>query len=104
YAPLLGKVGHTQWNPNLIYFTNTKVSPTINYYVQQMFSCNQGDSYLSIDVGAADSQLATSCVRDSRSGDIILKLVNLADQPQSTRVELSGANHLAGTATKTVLT
>ena len=35
---------------------------------------------------------------------LILKLVNLADQPQSARVELSGVSHLAGTATKTVLT
>jgi alpha-N-arabinofuranosidase len=103
YAPLLGKLGHTQWNPDLIYFTNTRVNPTVNYYVQQMFSCNQGDSYLSIDVGAANAQLATSCVRDSRNGDVILKLVNLDDQPQSTRVELSAANHLSGTATKTVL-
>lgn len=46
YAPLLGKTGRTQWDPDLIYFTNTAVTPTINYYVQQLFSRNAGDSYL----------------------------------------------------------
>ena len=28
YAPLLAKEGHTQWNPDLIYFNNTEVKPT----------------------------------------------------------------------------
>jgi len=46
YAPLLGKERHMQWQPNLIYFDNTKVSPSVNYYVQQLFSRNQGDVYL----------------------------------------------------------
>ena len=30
YAPLLAKEGHTQWNPDLIYFNNTEVKPTPN--------------------------------------------------------------------------
>jgi alpha-L-arabinofuranosidase len=46
YAPLFGKVGATQWNPDLIYFTNTEVAPTINYYVQQLFGNNAGNTYL----------------------------------------------------------
>ena len=46
YAPLLGKLGHTQWDPDLIYFTNTAVHPTINYYVQRLFGSNSGDTYL----------------------------------------------------------
>ena len=29
YAPLLAKEGHTQWNPDLIYFNNTEVKPTV---------------------------------------------------------------------------
>ncbi len=45
YAPLLGKENHMQWQPNLIYFDNQKVSPSVNYYVQQLFSENQGDVY-----------------------------------------------------------
>lgn len=50
YAPLLAKRGNTQWNPDLIYFSNTQVGPTINYYVQQLFSVNSGDVLLSATI------------------------------------------------------
>ena len=50
YAPLLGKIGNTQWDPNLIYFSNQKVAPTINYEVQKLFGTNSGDRYLATTV------------------------------------------------------
>ena len=50
YVPLLGRDRHTQWNPNLIYFNNAVVVPTVNYYVQQLFSVNAGDSYYPTEV------------------------------------------------------
>ncbi len=53
YAPMLAKRDHTHWNPNLIYFTNTEVFPTISYYVQQLFSVNNGDRYLPTTVDIA---------------------------------------------------
>lgn len=53
YAPLLARQHHTQWNPNLIYFNNTTVCPTVNYYVQQLFGRNQGDVYLPTEVSAS---------------------------------------------------
>lgn len=46
YAPLLSKQGHTQWRPDLIYFDNVSITPSINYYVQQLFSVNSGNVYL----------------------------------------------------------
>ena len=46
YAPLLSKRGHTQWTPDMIYFDNTTITPSINYYAQQLFSVNSGDAYL----------------------------------------------------------
>ncbi|MDQ3813324.1 MAG: alpha-N-arabinofuranosidase, partial [Armatimonadota bacterium] len=46
YAPLLARVGHTQWNPDLIYFDNSSVFPTVNYHVQQLYGNNAGDTYL----------------------------------------------------------
>jgi alpha-L-arabinofuranosidase len=46
YAPLLSKQRRTQWRPDLIYFDNVSVTPSINYYVQQLFSVNNGDVYL----------------------------------------------------------
>ncbi len=60
YAPLLGKDRHTQWNPNLIYFNNAVVVPTVNYYVQQLFSHNSGDSYISTDVSYSAPEIAQS--------------------------------------------
>ncbi|WP_105968138.1 alpha-L-arabinofuranosidase C-terminal domain-containing protein [Streptomyces geranii] len=56
YAPLLAKVGNTQWVPDLIYFDNTRVHKTLNYHVQQMHSVNSGDTRLPLTVsgGPAD--------------------------------------------------
>ncbi len=102
YAPLLGKIGCTQWKPDLIYFTNTQVHPTISYYVQQMFSLNAGDTWLPASV-SDQKDLAVSVVRDSKSGDLICKLVNYGTSSKSLKVELSGATNLAADATRTVL-
>jgi len=102
YAPLLAKAGHTQWNPDMIYFTNTKVAPTINYYVQQLFACNSGDTWLPATVDE-HSGLATSAVRDSKTGDLILKLVNPGVTPQSVHFNFTGHNSFALTGTKWVL-
>lgn len=74
YAPLLARVGHTQWNPDLIYFTGTDVLLTANYYVQQMFSRNSGDAWYPVTVPAV---LSASCVKDSASRSLIIKLVNV---------------------------
>lgn len=50
YAPLLAKQRRSQWRPDLIYFDNTTVTPSINYYAQKLFSVNHGDAYLPTDV------------------------------------------------------
>ena len=42
YAPLLAKEGHTQWNPDLIYFNNREVHLTVGYYVQQLYGQTAG--------------------------------------------------------------
>ncbi|QDU55114.1 family 43 glycosylhydrolase [Aeoliella mucimassa] len=99
YAPLLGKVGRTQWNPDLIYFDNQSVSPTINYYVQQMFSAGSGDTYL-----ATECEQPMSVVRDHATGDVVIKLVNLESTARKFEFELSGAAGLASSASCTTLT
>ncbi|MCA9238000.1 MAG: hypothetical protein KDA44_21150 [Planctomycetales bacterium] len=99
YAPLLAKRGHTQWNPDLVYFTNTRVAPTINYYVQQLFGANCGDEYLASHTSPADdAALTVSAVRDSASGDVILKIVNNGAEPRPVQIELTGASALADEA------
>ncbi|HEY5508897.1 MAG TPA: alpha-L-arabinofuranosidase C-terminal domain-containing protein [Paludibacter sp.] len=107
YAPLLAKAGHTQWNPDMIYFNNTSIYRTANYYVQQLFSVNHGDTYYSNVVSTAnanDSTLAYSCVKDSQTADVILKLVNVGNASSVMKIDLSGFKGLSSKATCTVLT
>jgi alpha-N-arabinofuranosidase len=99
YAPLLAKLGHTQWNPDLIYFNNTNIFPTVNYYVQQMFGANSGDAVLPVAV--TDKEIAISCVHDSKTKEIILKIVNPGPTPKTLGIEMSGMK--ATNAIKTVL-
>ena len=66
YAPLLGKRGRTQWNPNLIYFSNTEVLRTVNYYVQQLFSLHSGDTYLAATLEERQSATLDSGPTDDR--------------------------------------
>ena len=96
YAPLLAKEGHTQWNPDMIYFNNTEVKPTPNYYVQMMAGQNAGDEYVYAESRftakgreKADAALRVShsVTLDKETGDLIIKLVNAL--PQSTVMPLT---------------
>jgi alpha-L-arabinofuranosidase len=107
YAPLFAKKDFTQWKTDMIFFNNTSVCPTPNYYVQQMFSANNGDLYYGnvVDTDpAADSTLAASCVRDNQTGDIILKLVNAGKIQKDMKVNLGSFKNMNALAVKTVLT
>lgn len=42
YAPLLCNVAFPNWKPDLIYFNQHDVSPSLNYYVQKIFMNFQG--------------------------------------------------------------
>jgi alpha-L-arabinofuranosidase len=105
YAPLLSKLGRSQWTPDLIYFTNTKVAPSINYYVQQLFGMNSGDTYVSTQSQDSDgtNHIVFSAVRETKSGDLILKFVNNAAVAASLTINLAGAKDLNPNASKTVL-
>ena len=103
YAPLLAKQDRTQWRPDLIYFDNTKITLSANYHVQRMFGQNQGDVYLPAKMAATETNLAVSCVRDTKSGDVILKLVNTATKATAVKVDLSGVAKVQPQATRIVL-
>lgn len=105
YAPLFGRIGHTQWNPDMIYFDNTSIQPTVNYYVQKLYGNNSGDEYIYSDMevsevsegskataqqmAAAEKRIAHSVVRDSKTGDLIIKLVNCTNLRVSVDVNLN---------------
>ena len=114
YAPLLAKEGHTSWNPDLIYFNNKEVKPTANYFVQRAYGQNAGDKYVYSDLQASytstDGKLTLqsdrlteyidkSVVIDSRTGDIIIKVVSLLPTETDLSIAL-GEGTLNGYNTK----
>lgn len=109
YAPLLAKDGRTQWNPDLIYFNNREVRPTTGYYVQKLYGQNAGDHYIpsQINLDNQDSRVklrvGSSIVRDSKTGDVIVKLVNLLPVSIETDVRLPGMDGIQSSATRTIL-
>ena len=102
YAPLLAKEGHTNWNPDLIYFNNTEIKPTANYYVQRAFGQNGGDEYVASDItvdysatgnnkpliGDIANRIDKSVVVDSKTGDVIVKIVSMLPKEAVVTVNL----------------
>lgn len=93
YAPLLAKEGHTSWNPDLIYFNNTEVKPTANYFTQRAFGQNAGHEYVYSDLTvnggqAVEQRLDKSVVIDSATGDIIIKIVSMLPKASCMTINL----------------
>ena len=105
YAPLFAHVDAWQWNPDLIYFDGKQVYPSVNYHVQKLFSLNRGDTYHA-DVVTEDGgkpMLYSSCVRDSHTGDIIVKLVNMDGRERKANIDLNPFKRIRTEAALTVL-
>ncbi|MCR4583463.1 MAG: alpha-N-arabinofuranosidase [Prevotella sp.] len=95
YAPMLAKDGHHNWNPDMIYFSNSEVRPTPAYETQRLFSVYGGDRYVKTKLKLDHPQrsrishrVAASLVRDTKTGRRYLKLVNAL--PVSLTVSLDG--------------
>ncbi|MBE6783915.1 MAG: hypothetical protein E7536_07865 [Ruminococcaceae bacterium] len=54
YAPLFGNLTATHWSPDLIWFNNHQVTGSINYYMQKIFSVNQGEYLYSSTLTGAE--------------------------------------------------
>ncbi|MBE6287066.1 MAG: alpha-L-arabinofuranosidase [Mediterranea massiliensis] len=109
YAPLLAKEGYTQWNPDLIYFNNQEVKPTVGYYTQQMYGQHAGTHYLPSEVildnrqDAVKKRVGVSVVKDERTGDYIIRLVNMLPTEVNSKINLEGIDFPATKATKVLL-
>ncbi len=92
YAPMLCKDGHANWNPNMIYFSNTEIRTTPAYDIQRLFSVYSGDRYkaseLKIDNEKLRHRVGSSLVYDTKSGRYMLKLVNAL--PTTCTLQLNG--------------
>lgn len=110
YAPLFAKEGYTQWNPDLIYFNNTEVKPTVGYHVQKLYGQHSGDEYIDGNIQLSDNRdavqkrIAKSIVRDSKTGDVIIKLVNMLPVEINTTLDLTNINISNPVASRIVLT
>ena len=110
YAPLLAKENHTQWNPDLIYFNNTEVKPTVGYYTQQMYGQNEGDTYVASRIktnqnnDGVNKRIGSSIVTDAKTGDAIIKLVNMLPVAVATNVDFPMMDGMNPTAQTTILT
>jgi alpha-N-arabinofuranosidase len=98
YAPLFVNVnpGARQWRPNLIGYDAISVYGSPSYYAIQMFSRNLGDEILA--TAFAGTSVQGCATRDSRSGEIFLKLVNPQTNAVALDVEIRGVRALASTA------
>ncbi len=95
YAPLLAKDNHTQWKPDLIYFSNTEVRPTTDYHTMRLYGENSGSKYLNANLQVnsdnekAKARVGASITEDEANGDVILKLVNLLPVETEMEVDLT---------------
>jgi alpha-N-arabinofuranosidase len=115
YAPLLVNVnpGARQWPTNLIGFDALNSYGSPSYDMQVMFSHNRGDVVLPVEISAAQGvavstgpprPIFASVTHELSTGDIILKVVNSAAEPQQVHFDLHGAGEIAPTAFGQVLT
>ncbi len=108
YAPLFGHVEGWQWTPNLIWFDNLRSYGTPNYYVQKMFSVNRGTTILPVLLGDSkkngQDNLFASASIDERTGEVVLKVVNISPSPREVQINLAGAKQIKKTGKAFVIT
>jgi len=104
YAPLLVNVnpGARQWRPDLIGYDALHCYGSPSYYAIRMFSRNLGDEIL--DASSLETSVQGCATRDSKTGEIFLKLVNSQATAQPLMLELKGVKALDAKATAITLT
>ena len=104
YAPLLVNVnpGARQWRPDLIGYDAVSAYGSPSYYAIQMFSRNLGDEILSTRV--FQTAVQGSATRDSKTGEIFLKLVNPQATAESLKIAIKGVAMVSSKADAIILT
>ena len=87
YAPLLGRSGHQQWQPDLIWFDNDSVYGTPSYYVQKLFSNHTGTSQTEVQ-GSLPDTLKLSSTLSGDKKHLYVKLVNLSGTAETVSLQL----------------
>jgi alpha-N-arabinofuranosidase len=104
YAPMLVRVdpgADRKWRPDLIGFDSLHVFGSPTYYAFKMFSQFHGDTTVRATLsglpGGPVAPLDCSVTRDSGTGTITIKMVNVTDAPLTTTIAIEGAPGLAST-------
>ncbi|MBO7476935.1 MAG: alpha-L-arabinofuranosidase [Salinivirgaceae bacterium] len=99
YAPLFAHVEGWQWTPDLIWFDNLKSYGTTNYYVQKLFSTNRGHKVVSTLIGGENpigqNCIYASTVVDTVTNTLIVKVVNVNEQPCPITLNVTGVDLLS---------
>jgi len=107
YAPLMAHIDAFQWAPDLIWFNNLESYGTANYYVQKLYGNNPGTDLLSISEDGkpltGQHNLYASAVKDSKTNEVIIKLVNSSNNTQNVTIDFS-EKRLKSNGTKITLT
>ncbi len=94
YAPLFAHVDAWQWRPDLIWFDNTRVLLSANYYVQQLYAHNKGTHTLKLTENGknvtGEKGLYASAVYDKNEGCVIVKIANTLPSEQKVDVQFTG--------------
>jgi alpha-L-arabinofuranosidase len=93
YAPLLAHIDAWQWNPDLIWFDNLRMVRSASYHVQLLYAHHKGTQVLPLTRNgqtlAGEDQLYASAVLDQPAGEIIIKIVNIADSARDCRISIN---------------
>lgn len=103
YAPLFVNVnpGARQWRPDLIGYDGLSSYGSPSYYAIKMFSGNIGDEILPAE--SSETAVQGSATRDSKTHEIILKLVNPQPAAESLDITIKGVTSLSPKATAITL-
>ncbi len=104
YAPLLVNVnpGARQWRPDLIGYNAISSYGSPSYYTIQLFSRNVGDEILNV-VSPKENVIQGCATRDSKTGEIYIKLVNPGTTNTAVKIEVKGIASLASNGTAITL-
>lgn len=118
YAPLLAKADSFQWKPDMVWFDGATNYATPDYYVQQLFGNNLGtemlkDELLKPEVEKTSNEetnkvkvpdIFTSSSYDEKTGDLIVKVVNVTGEPKKVNVNINSSKKINSKASVDYIT
>jgi alpha-N-arabinofuranosidase len=105
YAPLFVNIGHggSQWGTNLIGYNALESYGSPSYYAQVMFGAYHGNQIPNTEETGNDPKFFYSVTRQSKTGELYVKLVNASSDPKPVSIAIDGAKDVDRMAVVTTL-